>query len=104
MLRALTSVASNFCCNETETRKLHTPLTVPIRHFHELVSLNLFSMEIPNQSKELKRDKPLPSPPSFWSFLWWFPLLFHATSLSAIPIKLQKENSPAEDVEEQKPV
>ena len=27
MLRALTSVASIFCCDETESRKLHTPLT-----------------------------------------------------------------------------
>ena len=30
MLRGLTSVASNFCCDKTELGKLHTPLTTLI--------------------------------------------------------------------------
>ena len=32
--RALTSVASNFCGDETETRKLHTSLTRPHRDLY----------------------------------------------------------------------
>ena len=38
--RALTSVASNFCCDETEPRKLHTPLTVMYFAYFQLGSLS----------------------------------------------------------------